>query len=84
MYWYEASEWIKNIPVTRYIASYYIGGGRSSYKEARAWLEQLVIDGDKLTEKEVTLIATCIVEGMLELQENVNMFLLRNKNSDDI
>lgn len=73
--WYLASENIKNIPITRYIASWYIGGGKRSIHQIRKWLKTLIIDGEPLNDEEVELIAECAVNGKLELEESVKRFL---------
>lgn len=84
MYWYNASEWIKGIPVTRYISSYYIAGGKPYYNMVKMWLEQLVINDQVLSEEEVALLADCIVNGKMELEMNAKKFIAKNKNNDDI
>lgn len=72
--WYEMSEQINEIPVTRYVASWYIAGGKQNIYAARKWLQSLVINDRHLTEDEVELIAQCIVTGKLELQESAKKF----------
>lgn len=69
--WYMASEWINGIPLTRYIASWYIGGGDDNIHTVREWLRSLVINGRHLTEEEVALIAEATVTGKLELEDSV-------------
>lgn len=73
--WYLASESIRNIPITRYVASWYVGGGTQSIHRVREWLKTLIIDGEHLNEEEVELIATCAVNGKLELEGSVKRFL---------
>lgn len=75
MKWYEASMMVRNIHITRYVASYYIGGGIQSYPLAKKWAKQLIIDGSNLTEDEASLIADCICNGKLELQDNIKIFM---------
>lgn len=75
--WYEASEDINGIPLTRYIASWYIAGGKRNIHAIREWLRTLVINGRNLTEDEVQLIADCTVSGKLELEESVKAFKKR-------
>ena len=75
MKWYEASTMIRNIPLTRYISSYYIGGGTPVYRMAYLWAEQLIIDDEKLTEEEVKLIANCATNGMFEMEESAKDFM---------
>lgn len=72
--WYEMSESINGIPVTRYVASWYIAGGRPNIHAVRDWLRSLVINGRNLTDDEVELIAECTVNGKLELQELAKKF----------
>ena len=74
MWWYEASVEVKGIPVTRYVASYYVGGGKQNYDMASKWLSTLTIDNQKLTEDEIRLVADCIVNGKFELQESIKEF----------
>ena len=73
--WYLASDMIKGIPITRYIAAWYIGGGTQSIHRVRAWLRTLIIDGERLTDDEVETIAECTVTGKLELEESAKRFL---------
>ena len=75
--WYEASEDINGIPLTRYIASWYIAGGKRNIHAIREWLRTLVINGRNLTDDEVQLIADCTVSGKLELEESVKNFKKR-------
>ena len=39
--WYEMSESINGIPVTRYVASWYIAGGKQNIHAVREWLRSL-------------------------------------------
>lgn len=72
--WYEMSESINGIPVTRYVASWYIAGGKQNIHAVREWLKSLVINDRHLTNDEVELIAMCTVTGKLELQESAKKF----------
>lgn len=72
--WYEMSESINGIPVTRYVASWYIAGGKQNIHKVREWLKSLVINDRHLTNEEVELIAMCTVTGKLELQESAKKF----------
>ena len=73
--WYLTSETIKNIPITRYIASWYIAGGNRSIHRIREWLKTLIIDGEHLSDDEIELIAECAVNGKLELEGSAKRFL---------
>ena len=73
--WYAMSENINGIPVTRYIASWYIAGGKRSIPKIRKWLESLTINGRHLTNEEVKVIADCSVNGMFELEEVAKQFI---------
>lgn len=73
--WYLASENVRNIPITRYIASWYIGGGNRSIHQIREWLKTLIIDEEHLTDEEIELIAECAVNGKIELEVSVKRFL---------
>lgn len=75
--WYLASILVHGIEITRYVSSWYIGGGTQSYHKAKEWLRTLTINGEALSEEEVTLIADCIVTGKLELQDSVKDFLAK-------
>lgn len=73
--WYLASDMIKGIPITRYIASWYIAGGTQSIHRVREWLKTLIIDGEHLSDDEIDLIAECTVTGKLELEGSAKRFL---------
>ena len=75
MYWYEMSTTIKGIEASVYAASFWRGGGTDSYRLTVSWLSQLIIDGEHLTEDEVTLLANFIQNGKLELESNANEFI---------
>ena len=75
--WYAMSESIRGIPVTRYVASWYIGGGIRSINSVRKWLKSLMIDGEHLTDEEVETIAQCTVNGKLELEVSAKRFLAK-------
>ena len=66
---------VKNIEASVYAASYWRGGGTESYLMTVDWLSQLVIDGEKLSEEEVTLLANFIQNGKLELEVNAETFV---------
>ncbi len=73
--WYLASDMINGIPLTRYIASWYIAGGTPYRPKIRKWLESLIINGRHLTEEEVEVITECVAIGKLELQESAKKFV---------
>ena len=73
--WYAMSEDIKGIPVSRWIASWYIGGGSQSKPMVKRWLKTIVVDGEPFTEEEINTLSECIVCGKLELQESVKKFI---------
>lgn len=73
--WYLASEDVRGIPVTRYIASWYRVGGKCYYGKMKEWLKSLNIDGEPLTDEEVTLIVDCAKNGKLELEETAKKFI---------
>ena len=75
MQWYQMSTTIKGIEASVYAASYWRGGGTDSYILTVKWLSQLIINGEHLTEDEVTLLANFIQNGKLELEVNVNEFV---------
>ena len=75
--WYLASDDIHGIPLSRYIASWYIGGGTQSYHKVQDWLRTLVINDERLTEAEVIMVTNAIINGKLELQESVKDFLAK-------
>lgn len=72
--WYAWSDSVRGIPVTRYVASWYIAGGKQNYIQVRAWLESLFSD-EPLNEDELYELAECIVNGKLELQEHAKAFI---------
>lgn len=78
--WYLASRTVKGIPITRYIVSWYNSGGTDDYSLIVKWLKTLAINGQALSEEEVHLIASCAVNGMLELESSAKKFL--DDNSD--
>lgn len=71
MHWSDLSVKIRNIHVTRWVASYYIGGGTPSIHMARKWLERVIVDGEHLNSEEVECLAHAIVCGKLELQTSI-------------
>ncbi len=73
--WYAMSKDVRGIPITRFVASWYIGGGNRSIHLVRKWLKTLIIDGEHLTDEEVETIAQCTVNGKLELESSVKRFL---------
>ncbi len=73
--WYLLSETVAGIPVTRYVASWYLAGGRRDYVSVKKWLASLDINGHKLTDDEIKAIAECIDNGSFELQETAKNFI---------
>ena len=73
--WYLASETVKGIPITRYIASWYRVGGKCYYDKMEEWLKSLNIDGKPLTDDEVMLIVECAKNGKLELEVTAKRFI---------
>lgn len=73
--WYDMSASVHEIPVTRFVASWYIAGGRPNIHRVREWLRSLVINDEHLTEDEIEQVALCVVEGKLELQELAKTFV---------
>ena len=73
--WYNLSEEIHGIPVTRFIASWYRMGGGPYSDEIEEWLETLSIDGEKLTNDEVVMVAQCATIGKLELEISAKNFI---------
>ena len=73
--WYNLSEEICGIPVTRYIASWYRMGGKPYRDEIEDWLESLEINGKKLTNDEIVMIAECATIGKLELETSAKNFI---------
>ena len=76
---------IRDIHVSRYIASYskvsYRYGVFAKY-QFKDWLRQLVINGEHLTEDEVTYICNFRDNGKLELEENAKSFLEKRLNKE--
>lgn len=66
---------VRGIPVTRYIASWYIAGGDDDIHKVRKWLKSLVINGSNLSDYEVEHLAECVVNGKLELEESAKKFV---------
>jgi len=75
--WYAMSESVRGIPMTRFVASWYIGGGYQNIHQVRKWLKSLIIDGEQLTDEEIEVIAQCIVNGKLELESSAKRFLAK-------
>ena len=75
--WYAMSESVRGIPITRFVASWYVGGGIQSIHLVRKWLKTLIIDGEHLTDEEVDTIAECTVNGKLELESSAKNFLAK-------
>ncbi len=73
--WYMASDEVRGIPITRYVASWYIAGGKHSPVQVREWLKSLIINDEHLNEDEVALLFECILNGKLELEESVKRFI---------
>lgn len=73
--WYLASETVKGIPITRYIASWYRVGGKNHYEKMEEWLKSLNVDGQPLTDDEVVLIVECARNGKLELEVTAKRFI---------
>lgn len=74
-FWFNASDDVRGIPLTRYVASWYAAGGRQDRNKVEAWLRSLVINGSHLTEDEVVLVAEATVNGKFELQESAKRFV---------
>lgn len=75
MYEFE-NRMIKGIHKSRYVASW-VKAGENFFRGGemfKKWLEQLVIDGEKLTEEEVKEIYKFATNGKLELQINAKSF----------
>jgi hypothetical protein len=82
-------EKIKNIHISRYIASWYRSGGgriypayftrdpryKSGAKTFAGWLKTLVIDGEHLTDEEVQRICSFANNGKLELEDSAKEYL---------
>ena len=73
--WYSASEEIRGIPLTRFVASWYIAGGERSVPKMWDWLSSIEIDGEHLTNEEIDLIVQCATNGKLELEESAQDFI---------
>lgn len=83
------NEKIKNIHISRYIASWYRSGGgriypayftrdpryKSGAKTFADWLKTLVIDGEHLTDEEVQRICSFADNGKLELEDSAKAYL---------
>lgn len=66
---------IKGIHISRYIASWLnVTGGRSS-KSMLAWLEQLEVDGERLTLDEIWRILNFARSGRFELESDAERFI---------
>lgn len=65
---------INGIHCSRYAASWRKTGCKSNYL-FKLWLEQLIINGRKLTEDEVWFIYNFTVCGKLELESNAKLFI---------
>lgn len=74
-FWFNASDDVRGIPLTRYVASWYAAGGRQDRHKVEAWLRSLVINGSHLTEEEIELVASATVNGKLELEELAKQFV---------
>lgn len=71
---------IRNIHVSRYIASWMNVGGSVGSIGFELWLERLLIDGEHLTEDEIRYIRNFARNGKMELETNAKLFLkLLNK-----
>lgn len=66
---------IRNIHVSRYIASWVKVGGSVDSLGFELWLERLLIDGEHLTEDEIMYIRNFARNGKLELETNAKLFL---------
>lgn len=66
---------IRNIHVSRYIASWVNVGGSLRGRAFQGWLECLLIDGEYLTSDEIAYIRNFALNGKLELEENAKTFL---------
>ena len=73
--WYLASETVRGIPITRYIASWYRVDGKCYYEKMKRWLKSLNIDGKPLSDEEIKLIIDCAKNGKLELEETAKRFV---------
>ena len=77
------NELIRGIYISRYVGSWlnvsypieHTSRSRNKYGLFIAWLRQLVIDGEHLTEDEVWRIYNFATNGKLELQENAKKFV---------
>ena len=75
------NEFIKGVHASRYIASW-----RNSYQGEhsnylmRQWLRDLKINGEHLTEEEVTFIWNFATNGKLELQDDARFWVRKNWN----
>ena len=63
---------VHGIHKSRYVASFWLLGGYRGY--FRPWLEQLEIEGSRLTEEEVDSICDYAFNGKLELQKDADKF----------
>lgn len=75
---------IHGIHVSRYLASFYNSlmllrpkDGKMRVPYFYEWLEQLTIDGEKLTEEEIEQIYNWAVCGKLELETNAEKYIIR-------
>lgn len=64
---------INGILCSRYVASWRVTGCKTNYL-FRLWLEQLVINGRKLTGEEVRYVYNYATNGKLELETNAKLF----------
>lgn len=64
---------INGIYISRYVASWRATGMKTNYIFKR-WLEQLIINGRKLTAEEVAEIYSFATNGKLELETNAKLF----------
>lgn len=75
------NEFIKGIHTSRYIASWHkrYQGAHSNYL-MKEWLRDLIINGEHLTDEEVTFIRNFDTNGKMELEDDARRWLRRNWN----
>ena len=73
------NEFIKGIHASRYIASWRnrYQGAHSNYL-MKQWLRDLKINGEHLTEEEVTFIWNFATNGKMELEDDARRWLRKN------
>lgn len=66
---------VHGIPTERFIASWYIAGGKNDRPKIEKWLQSITIDGKHLNEDEVDRLAAAITNGKMELEESARDFV---------